>query len=385
MLIVADENIPLIKDCCKNLGATITLPGRTITSEQVKSADLLFVRSITPVNSTLLDHSLVKFVGTATTGIDHIDIDYLNQKKITFAAAIGSNANSVAEYIVSALLYLAKTYQWDLSQKSLGIVGFGNIGKRVAHYAKTLGLQVLLYDPPLADQQVFPSDTFVSLTDLSRADIITFHVPLTSTGAYPTHDLCNKSFLSQLSPDQVIINTSRGSVVNNKDLLECLEKNKLKTAILDVWENEPFINYKLLEKVLIGTPHIAGYSWDGKIKGTEMVYESACKFLNVPLDPTPFEQQAEKLHLTNLALASLENDQVLIREIVHQAYDIERDSKALKKTAPLPKDQKAGYFDQLRKNYPKRREFINYSVRIPSKKSLLLKELNTLGFSCSID
>ncbi|MCI0514383.1 4-phosphoerythronate dehydrogenase, partial [candidate division KSB1 bacterium] len=273
MKIIADENIPFVREAFKNLGNVITFSGRKITNDAVMDAEILLVRSITPVDETLLKNTTVKFIATATIGMDHLDIEYLKSQKIGFSNAAGSNANSVAEYIITALLHHACLNQISLKGKSLGIVGVGNIGSKMVRYARALGMEVVQNDPPLARATGAPY--FQPLDELMDCDFITLHVPLTMEGIDRTYHLFNKERIMKMKPGSVLLNSSRGSVVATEAAIKALWQHHLKALILDVWENEPEIDLELLKLVEIGTPHIAGYSYDGKINGTRMIYEAA--------------------------------------------------------------------------------------------------------------
>jgi erythronate-4-phosphate dehydrogenase len=326
MKIVADPNIPFVREAFGPLGDVQLVPGRQMTPATVREAELLLVRSVTPVNAALLDGSRVRFVATATIGTDHVDEAHLVQRGIGFASAAGSNANSVAEYIVAALLELG--YQG----KTLGVVGVGNVGSKVVRYATALGMRVLQNDPPRQRAEKLPE--FVTLDRIgAEADIITFHVPLTKSGPDATFHLFEPR-------GGIIINTSRGAVLDNQALLTA----PLAGLVLDVWEGEPTILPALLEKADFGTPHIAGYSFDGKVNGTRMIYEAACRHFGLSGSWKPELPAPANPVLTGHNL----------RSVVRQAYDITADDAALRR------DYR--HFDRLRAEYPVRREFFNYAT-----------------------
>ncbi|MFC1783155.1 4-phosphoerythronate dehydrogenase [Planctomycetota bacterium] len=279
MKIVADENIAYVKDIFAPLGLIECIPGRPMTCGALKEADVLLVRSVTRVDADLLEGSAVRFVGTCTIGTDHIDLDYLKKRGIAFADAVGSNANSVAEYVLTAILVLARQKGWDLNGKTLGIIGVGNIGSIIEKKAPALGLKVLPNDPPLHRKTADPR--FVSLDQALQADIISLHVPLTASGPDPTFHLLNENNLPRLKPHTVLINTSRGPVVDNNALKNCLTARTIGPTVLDVWENEPNIDQQLLDLVAIGTAHVAGYSLDGKANGAAMLHAAVCDFFNL--------------------------------------------------------------------------------------------------------
>ncbi len=261
MKIIADENIPFVAECFSSIGEVEVVPGREITPGVVADADVLLVRSITPVSADLLAPSKVRFVGTATIGFDHIDIEYLSQNKIGFASAPGSNANSAAEYVIAAMLNIGKRHSIDLEGKSIGIIGVGNVGGRVAKKASALGMKLLLNDPPLHRQTGAPK--YLSIEKLFDCDFVTLHTPLTFEGEDKTFHLADDKFFKSLKKGCIFINASRGGVVDSSALKAAIEESRLNATVLDVWENEPDIDVELLEMVDIGTPHIAGYSLDG--------------------------------------------------------------------------------------------------------------------------
>ncbi len=359
MKIVADENIPLVSRAFGSFGEVETMPGRKIRPEAVRDAEVLLLRSITKVDAALLSGSRVRFVGTATIGVDHVDRDWLKSQGIGFASAPGSNAESVAEYIVAALLVLAERMNTTLAGKSLGIVGVGNVGSRVARNAKALGMQVLLNDPPL--KQATGDTRYLTLEETLQADIVTLHVPLTREGPDRTWHLADEDFFRCMRPGSVFINTSRGAVVDSGALMKALGKT-LSAAVLDVWEHEPGVDPHLLKRVQIGTPHIAGYSYDGKVTGTEMLYRAYCEFRGEAPAWTPGGDLPEpETPLVRLDTRKKKGDD-LLREAVKAVYDIEADDRRMRDLLNLSQEEIGPAFDRLRKEYPRRREFTNTTV-----------------------
>jgi erythronate-4-phosphate dehydrogenase len=354
--VIVDENIAFSDKVFNQFGNVKLLPGREISNSALKNTDVLIVRSITNVNQDLLKNTNVKFVGTATIGTDHIDLDYLNHKNIFFADAKGCNAYSVAEYVVASLLNLAVRFDFSLKGKSFGIVGVGNVGSKVAAFAEALGMNVLLNDPPL--QRSGNKRNFVELDEILDCDVISLHTPLNLSGMDKTFHLFNIENLSRLKDGAILINTSRGAVINNKDLLDVISKKKLK-VVLDVWENEPNLNIDLLKETLIGTPHIAGYSYEGKVNGTKMIYESLCEFLGMnktfsfELLPVPNSQLS--FNKSN----KIETD---LDKLVSSIYSINDDDERIRKTIKLNEADRINYFDLMRKSYRERREFNNYTI-----------------------
>lgn len=376
--IIADENIPYIKEACEGLGEVTVMAGRKMTRESIKNADCLLVRSVTKVNEELLDGSSVKFVGTATIGFDHIDREYLAQNNIEFTSAPGSNANSVAQYITSALLSLEENFNLDLQQMTLGIVGVGNVGKLVKEKTESLGLKILLNDPPR--EKAEGSDGFVNLDYLlENSDIVTTHVPLEKDGDFPTFKMANKSFFEKMKNGSFYINSSRGKVCDEEALKSSLESKKLTTAILDVWYNEPDINIELFKKIHIGTPHIAGYSFDGKVNGTTMIVNRAREFFGIKemWDASPILPKPEIKSLELDGKDDLKNN---LSKAVFTIYDIKNDDKDMRTLVDLPKDEYPKAFDNLRKNYPRRREFFNTTLKIKNCIKPLENALSGLGF-----
>ena len=256
MILIADENIAFAKEAISGFGELKLLNGRSLTNNEVKDSEVLIVRSITKVNQELLKNTKILFVGTATIGTDHIDLDYLKSKKIAFADAKGCNADSVAEYVFTSLFKVASEEKISLREKTIGVVGIGNIGSRIVKLAESFGMKVLKNDPPLERKGI--GANYVALDEILKADIITFHVPLNKEGIDKTYHLIDNEKLKRIKSGTVIINTSRGPVIDNNALLKENEKKNF-NLIFDVWEDEPTINTKLLEKVKIGT-----FTWNYK-------------------------------------------------------------------------------------------------------------------------
>ncbi len=322
MKIVIDENIAYAKHFFSHFGELVFLAGRSISAADVRDADMLLVRSVTNVDQNLLAGSAVKFVGSCTIGTDHVDLDYLKKEGIHFAFAPGCNAQAVVEYVLAALNGL----QVDLKTARVGVVGCGNVGGRLLRCLRKLGVNAVGNDPFLSNTD-FP---LVDLEAVMQCDVICLHTPLTKTGEHPTHHLFNAERIHQLKAGTVLLNAGRGAVIDNAALLQRLEQRQDLQVALDVWENEPKINGDLLAQVAIGTPHIAGYSAEGKLRGTEMVYEALCAFL----------QQAP-----SVAPVVLDGD--------IKPYEIFEDDAALREQYPV---DGALAFDRLRKFYHPRRK-----------------------------
>jgi erythronate-4-phosphate dehydrogenase len=372
MKIVADENIIYVKEAFSSLGDIFLYAGRDITHSILVDADVLLVRSVTIVNSNLLKGTNVKFVGTATIGTDHIDMDYLDKNGIYFADAKGCNSDAVAEYVFTALVNIARQQEISLKDKTIGVVGVGNIGSRIVRLADAIGMQVLQNDPPLKRET--GNDWFRNLDELMNADIITIHVPLNMSGEDKTYHLFDFDRINSLKNQSVLINASRGPVVHNQALNELIIKKQL-TVVLDVWENEPVLNMELLDKVQYATPHIAGYSYEGKINGTVILYHAVCGYLGKEPAWSPSYSPPENSLIKIAGTSSLEQE---LFTIVKYVYDITRDDNTLRGI------QKAGdpgkYFDLLRKNYDLRREFLNYFIKIEPCNNNLAKILKSFRF-----
>jgi len=363
MKIVADENMPLVKELFTPFGEVETFPGRELGPEQVKNADVLLVRSVTTVNAELLDDSTIRFVGSATIGTDHVDQDYLKQQGIQFANAPGCNANAVVQYVLSVLFRLRPDWQ----EQTVGIVGCGNVGGRLYQTLQKLGVNCRCYDPFLSDAE---NAHLTSFEEVIQSDILCLHTPLTTDGPFPTFHLFDEAVLSQLLPDALLINAGRGAVVDNQALLDTLlnvlPQRSLQVA-LDVWEGEPDILLPLLEQVDIGTPHIAGYSYDGKVNGTTMVRDAFCGWLGETIPDSTFDS----LSMSDLNVASLE-------EAVLATFDVEKEDRRMKQALLIKGEYIPHSFDSQRKNCPKRLEFHHYNV--VNVETVEAKKMAALGF-----
>ncbi|MBA57261.1 MAG: 4-phosphoerythronate dehydrogenase [Pseudomonadales bacterium] len=363
MKIVVDENIPMAERCFGRIGEAVEvvkLPGRHLESGQVLDADALIVRSITKVNEALLAGSKVRFVGTATIGVDHIDQRYLAEHNIAFTSAPGCNARSVVEYVIAALLELESIRDFSMEGKSIGIIGLGNVGSRLRAQCEALGLRVLACDPPLQEQGVAG---LVSPDEAWQADIVTLHVPYTQEGRHSTHHLADEKRLRDMVQGAVLVNTARGPVVDNMALSRVLDERYDLSVVLDVWEGEPFVNIELVSQVDIATPHIAGYSYDGKVRGTWMIYQALCRHLGQDV----LLQETDLIDPTLNLLLDVQGEQIATpttaRDIVMRVYDIREDDIGLRTSLRLPREKRALGFDALRKNYRVRREFSTVRLR----------------------
>lgn len=382
MKIVADQNIPFVKECFQTLGQVSLHSGRQITPEIVKDADVLLVRSITPVSEALLAGSRVQFAATATIGTDHIDREYLRRAGIGFASAPGSNANSVAEYVVAALLTLGRKYRFTLEGKSIGIIGVGNVGSRVDTKCRWLGMKTVLNDPPLARQT--GDAKYRLLAEALACDFVTLHTPLTKQGEDPTYHLADEKFFAAMKKGAVFFNTARGGVMDTAALKAVMAAGKLGGVVLDVWENEPNVDAGLLLKVDLSTPHIAGYSFDGKVNGLLMIYRAACK--HFAIKPTHTEKDflpppiVPRIVITEEQIKAQPVEQI-IHDTVQQVYTINRDDFNMREMLVVPQGERGAFFDRLRKEYPVRREFQNTIVKITAETGKLAEKLAGIGFT----
>lgn len=378
MKIIADQNIPFVKECFSSLGEVQLVSGREVTPQLVRDADALLVRSITRVNAGLLENSRVRFVGTATIGMDHIDLEYLFQQGIGFSSAPGSNANSVAEYVIAGILDVSAKMEIDVSDSLIGIIGVGNVGSQVEQKARALGMHVYLNDPPLERQTKDPK--YLPIEKLFECDFLTVHTPLTFDGLDKTHHLVNEYFFDQIKTRSVFINTSRGGVMDSPAVKNAIQSGKIRAAILDVWENEPQIDTELLEMTQIGTPHIAGYSYDGKVSGMIMIYRAFCEHFDLKPahDAGDFlpKPEVESIQIDKQNLSCQET----LKKCVEQVYPIRRDDTNLRKMTDLILDEQGAYFDRLRKEYPIRREFRNTVIRLTQADMELKDKLTGIGF-----
>jgi erythronate-4-phosphate dehydrogenase len=378
MKIIADANIPFVKECFSSIGDVEVVGGRQITRDIVADTDVLLVRSITPVFADLLTGSKVRFVATATIGFDHIDVDFLRHNCIGFASAPGSNANSAAEYVIAGLLEIGQKHNICLEGKSIGIIGVGNVGSRVAKKCEAMGMKVLLNDPPLYRQT--DDANYLPIQELFDCDFITLHTPLTFEGIDKTFHLADCNFFESLKEGCVFINASRGGVVDSEALKAAIKSGRLRAVALDVWENEPKMETALLEMVDIGTPHIAGYSLDGKIAGLIMIYKSVCEYFGTEpkFEAGDFlpEPEVKTIEITR----NTKNEQDTLSETVRKIYRIEMDDTMLRGIFDEPVENQGKYFDKLRKNYPVRREFQNIEVVVENGNDSLTNKLSGLGF-----
>jgi len=371
MKIIIDDKIPYIKGALEPFAEVIYLPGNKTTPEVVKDADAIITRTRTVCNEKLLAGSKVKFIATATIGYDHIDTGYCEQAGITWTNAPGCNSKSVEQYIASALMVLAEKNNFSLTEKTIGVVGVGNVGSKVARLCEILGMKVLLNDPPRARAEA--GKGFVSLDEiLEKADIITLHVPLNMEGEDKTYLLADDAFFSKTRKHPIIINSCRGEVTDTQALKSALISGQISGAVIDCWENEPDIDLELLNLIDLATPHIAGYSKDGKANGTSMSIKALSKFFNLGINNwkcTGIELPAS----TEIVIDGTgKSTQQVLAKAIFATYDIREDDKRLRTSVET--------FEKQRGDYPVRREFPTFSVLCKINNIKTIDKLKKLGF-----
>ena len=383
MLIVADENIPLLDSFFGDIGEIRRVSGRSMSNEDVLDADIVLVRSVTRVNRELLEGSRVRFVGTTTIGTDHVDLDWLEAAGIRFSAAPGCNANSVAEYVLSVLsLHAERRGLADWSQLSVGIVGVGNVGGELAHKLERLGFDVRLCDPPRADREEDDQE-FVSLEEAMKCDVVSLHTPLTREGDHPTLHMIGHPELEALGANQLLINAGRGEVIDSSALLARLDQGNAPTVALDVWEQEPRIHPELVDRVWLATPHIAGYSLEGKVQGTEMIYQSLSQFLGLPVRKKAGQFLPEPA-LSKISFTSSADEEDAIRIALRACYDPRPDDARLRNAMTGSVEERGAAFDRLRRDYPVRRECSSLKIQLKGTSKSLQDSFRAIGFKLKI-
>jgi len=375
LMILADENMLNVETLFSNYGKIKRFNGRNLRREDLDQVDVLLIRSITKVDQNLLENCSLKFIGSATIGTDHVNLDYLNSHQISFAHAPGCNAGSVVQYVFAALAQSGRLTELLCGNQKLGIIGAGNVGGLLFKVCHQLGISICIYDPFRA--MVEPEWTsWSTLDEVLNCDVLSLHVPLTHDGAYPTYHLLDGQKLAQISKDSFIINSSRGAVIDSKSLFNLMQHKSWQVA-LDVWENEPNIDYDLCQSVTLATSHIAGYSVEGKTKGTEMIYEKFVQFFKIGETDKIKPMESKWSDLTwNVSLNLAQN----LAHLILSTYPIEKDSLQLKS---LHQSQLAQGFDQLRKNYWQRSEFNQYRV-CGVKDAHHIRCLKALGFQVKL-
>ena len=355
MKVICDSDIPFLKGALEPHCEVVYARGSEISRDMVKDADALVIRTRTKCDANLLEGSKVRFIATATIGYDHIDTAWCESHGIRWTNAPGCNSWSVQQYIGSILVTMARQFGFSFREKTLGVVGVGNVGSKVARLAALLGFRVLLCDPPRARRE--GSGSFVSIDDIiSRSDIITLHVPLIRDGEDATFHMFDSSRLAKMNQNQTLINSSRGEVVDGAALKNALAQKKILAASLDVWENEPQIDPELLSLLFTGTPHIAGYSIDGKATGTTMSVQALGKFFDLPCKDWEVTEVPPSLQPTEFSIdVTGKTPQEVLADAILHTYDIKNDDAALRTDVAS--------FEKQRSHYPVRREFPAFSVK----------------------
>lgn len=373
MKIVCDDKIPFLRGVLEPYAEVVYLPGKATDAETVRDADALITRTRTICDSRLLEDSKVKVIATATIGFDHIDTEWCESHGIVWRNAPGCNSWSVKQYIASLLVTLARTHGFSLVGKTLGVVGVGNVGSKVAEVARLLGMDVLLNDPPRARKE--GSDGFVSLDELvGRSDIITLHVPLEREGDDATWHLFDEKRIASMNAGQILVNSSRGPVVDNRALKHALQGQRLLGAALDVWEGEPGIDPGLVRLLDVSTPHIAGYSADGKANGTTAAVRAVAEVLGLPLAGWEVSSLPQPEQPLSFAMdADGKGAEEVLAEAILYTYDIREDSERLR--ADL------GAFERLRGDYQVRREFSAFELHLSGASEDVARRLRDMGLN----
>lgn len=371
MKVVIDDKIPYIEGALEPFGEVVYLSGPKTTPEVVRNADAIITRTRTICNEHLLSNSTVKIIATATIGYDHIDTDYCDKAGIKWTNSPGCNSKSVEQYIASALFVLSERKGFKLEDMTIGIVGVGQVGSKVARVCEMFGMRVLLNDPPR--QRNENSDIFCSLkTIMDEADIISLHVPLNMEGQDSTFHLADYDFFQSLKKKPYVFNSCRGEVLNTGSAKEALKNGLISGLVIDCWENEPDLDLELLEMVELGTPHVAGYSKDGKANGTSMTIRALSRFFNLGIDNWSASNVEEPENPVIVIDGKGKDTQQVLSEAVLSTYDIRRDDEDLRKNP--------GLFEKLRGDYYVRREYPAFTVRVSNIDAKTIKIIEDLGF-----
>jgi len=368
MRIAVDQNITAARDTFTRHGDVIRVDGRHLSNEHMQGVDALIIRSVTKVDAGLLQHTPVGFVGTTTIGTDHLDIPWLEQQGITWANAPGCNADSAAQYTLAMIWLACERLGRSLADQRVGIIGRGNVGSRVQTLLQAIGADTVANDPPLADSGV---SGLVSLEEALAQDIICLHVPLTRNGPYPTFQFIAQQQLAQMPDGALLVNSARGDVIDGQSLKRHLAGQRLHAAF-DCWPGEPDIDTELLKATTVATPHIAGYSDDGKRNGTMMVYDAFCDWAG-ETSVTSGHDADGKTELT------IEAESNVISAALDAACFVRKHDQAMKDLSRLPPEQRPLEFDRLRREYPRRRDF--HAWKICCEQTGPLEMLSRLGFS----
>jgi len=370
--LIADAHIPFMEGILESHAKVIYIPGGRIDHELASDADGLIIRTRTHCNAELLKSTRVKFIATATIGFDHIDTDFCALNNIAWNHAPGCNSSSVKQYVAAALVTLARKHHFSLKGKRIGIIGVGHVGEKIAQLAGTLGMIPLLNDPPR--ERLEGSRQFVSLEEIQEtADIITFHVPLSHQGADKTYHIADERFFKNLGNKPFVLNTSRGPVTKTQAVKEGILSGVISGYVADVWENEPSIDKGLLDLSDIATPHIAGYSVEGKANGTASCVRAVSRFFNLGMDDwypshlPPPQRPVIELNADNIS------EERIIGNAILSTYNVLDDDKAFRANPSR--------FEDLRNFYPIRREFTAFTLKFNGNKPAFLDSLMSIGFN----
>ncbi|HET9570511.1 MAG TPA: 4-phosphoerythronate dehydrogenase PdxB [Bacteroidales bacterium] len=372
MKFIIDDKIPYIKGALEPFGEVMYLSGSKTTPEITKDADAIITRTRTICNEQLLAGSSVKMIATATIGFDHIDTEYCDKVGIRWTNAPGCNSKSVEQYVASALFVLSQRKGFELKGKTIGVVGVGQVGSKVAMVCKFFGMNVLLNDPPRA--RIEGSEKFCDLDQIMQeADFITLHVPLNLNGDDATYHLANEHFFRSLKRKPILFNSCRGEVLDTTAAKSALKNQSISGLVIDCWENEPDIDLELLNMADLATPHIAGYSKDGKANGTSMSIQALSRFFNLGID----DWKAENVEVPKNTLVKIDGDglaeEAILSKAVLATYDIQNDDAALRKNPEL--------FEKLRGDYPVRREYPVFTIQCRNVRKETQDKLEALGFN----
>lgn len=373
MNIICDPNLLMSESLFSHLGDVTMIEGRELTHEDVLQADMLIIRSTAKITPSLMEGSHVSFIGSGVIGIDHLDKSYLAERNIPWVSAPGCNAESVADYFITALLSLGQMNKMTWEGKTLGIVGVGHVGTAIWHRAKALGMHIIGCDPFKSEEGYVDFDEL-----LAQSDVVTFHTPLTTDGPYPTYHLFSGARVRKVKPGAVLINMARGSVIESEITCAAIDHGFLSDVIIDCWEGEPDWHAELSSRAFLATPHAAGHAYEGRLNGTLAVYRAACDFLGqdsgeipaLPIPPVP---------TIEMDVAGLADEDVLYR-LTSQVCDIEGDSRRFRSAFSSVPEERRLAFDNLRKNYPMRRLFAATTVTLHHATDALHQKVSGIGF-----
>lgn len=386
--IVADQQIPYLQQAFSKFADVVVYNYPEITAQNICDADVLLVRSVTRVDQQLLQGSQIKFVASATSGLDHVDLNYLQSNNIGFADARGSNARAVAEYVLSCLCVFADQYDLQIKGLSIGVVGCGRVGGLFVSMLEAIGAKVMMNDPPLNDllgrsgsgypQDINGVERYYELEALLDVDMLTLHVPLTTAMPYPTKHLLDADFLKRMKADTILVNTARGGVIDESALKRHLSQHAHARVALDVWQGEPEIDVDLLTHVDIATPHIAGYSAAAKLSASAMVFKSVCAFFGIDEE---FNLCLPDDLVPELLVPDELEDEEAVKMAIIAAYDVRKDSLALRDLLTVGAEGRDICFREMRRDYPLRRGISSITVICPEDRKVLRQQLQQLGFS----